>query len=244
MVFLILVTAEAGVTGNDLPCVRRMTSGARRRQMFFDFMQPSGTRVAGFAIDHRYDFRLLKVACFASHLHHRSRGINSVAGDTVERRPVACPMAKAAEDPLVGSFKRPGVPGLRTRGGSRSEGKKGSTLWHGVAHRARTGEHLSGLVHMVVVMAPEATRPVAVPNVVGVSCPVHLHGGKDVTTVYGENRVDRLVNFSSLPLENIRVILGVISFDEETHAVLDFISILIIFHQCIQGKLLDPGQSV
>jgi hypothetical protein len=94
---------------------------------------------------------------------------------------------------------------------------------------------------MVVIMAPEAPGPVAVPNIVGVSCPVYLHCGKDVTTVHGENRVDCLCDFTSLALENIRVILGVVSFDEKTHFLLDMISILVIFHQCIQCKLLDPG---
>src|SRR5208337_2223592 len=101
MVFLILVAGEASVTGNDLPCVWRMASGARRRRMSTDFMQPLGTPVAGFAIDHRHNFRLLKMACFASHLHHGSRSIDSVAGDTVQWRAVACPVAKAAEDPFV-----------------------------------------------------------------------------------------------------------------------------------------------
>jgi len=72
MVFLVLVAGEAGVTGNDLPCVRRMAGGARRRRMAIDFMQSLRTRVAGFAIDHRDEFRLLKMARFASHLHHWS----------------------------------------------------------------------------------------------------------------------------------------------------------------------------
>jgi hypothetical protein len=102
-----------------------------------------------------------------------------------------------------------------------------------VAHRARTGEHLSGLVHMVVIMAPEAPGPVAVPNIVGVSCPVYLHRGKDIATVNGENSIHRLRDFLSLTLQNIRVIPGVISFDEQTHFVLDFIGILVVFHQCI-----------
>jgi hypothetical protein len=97
---------------------------------------------------------------------------------------------------------------------------------------------------MVVIMAPEAPGPVAVANIVGVSCPVHLHCGKDVATVNGENRVDCLGDLRSLTFENIRVILGVITFDEATHFVLEFIGIFVIFHQCIQGKLLDPGQSV
>ena len=244
MVFLVLVAGEAGVTGNDLPCVRCVASGARRRRMSIDFMQASGTRVAGLAMDHRYDFRLLKMACFTSHLHHRSRSIDSMAGDAVQRRSIACPMAKAAEDPFVGSFERPGVPGLRARGGSRSEGEERSPLWHRVAHRARTREHLSRLVYMVVIVTPEAPGPVAVANIVWVSCPVHIHCGKDVTTIYGENRVDCLCDLISLMFEDVWVILGVISFDEQTHVVLDFISILVILDQCIQGKLLDPGQSV
>lgn len=93
-------------------------------------------------------------------------------------------------------------------------------------------------------MAPEASGPIAVANIVGVGCPVYLHRGKDVTTVNGENRVDCLGDLSLLTFENIRIIPGIISFNEQTHLVLDFIGILVIFHQCIQGKLLDPGQSV
>jgi len=207
-------------------------------------MQSFGTWVAGFAIDHRLDFCLLKMACFAGHLHHRRRGIDSVTGDAVQWRPVACPVTKTAEDSFVGSFKRPWVPRLWAGGGSGSKGKKRSALRHRVADGACTGEHLSRLVHMIVIMAPEASGPVAVPNIVGVSCPIYLHGGKDVSTVNGENSIDCLGDFSFLTLENIRIIPGVISFDEQTHFVLDFIGILIIFHQCIQGKFLDPGQSV
>ena len=133
-----------------------------------------------------------------------SRSIDSVAGDAVQWRPVACPVAKAAEDPFVGSLKRPRVPGLRTRRGSRSKGKEGPALWHRVAHRTRTGQHLSGLVHMVVIMAPEAPGPVPVANIVRVSCPVYLHRGKDVATVNGENRVDCLCDLSFLTFKNIR----------------------------------------
>ena len=112
MVFLVLMADETSVTGNDLPCVWPMAGGARRCRVLTILMQPFGTLVAGLAIDHRQKFRLQKMACFACHLHHRRRGINSVAGDTVQWRPVACPVAKAAEDPFVGSLKRPWVPGL------------------------------------------------------------------------------------------------------------------------------------
>jgi hypothetical protein len=62
MVFLVLMAGETRVTGNDLPCVWPVASGARRRRVFTIFMQPFGTLVAGFAIDHRLDFRLLKMA--------------------------------------------------------------------------------------------------------------------------------------------------------------------------------------
>lgn len=112
MVFLVLVAGETGVTSSDLPCVGQMTSSAGGCRVLTIFMQPFGILVAGLAIDHRHNLRLQKMACFAGHFHHRSRGINSVAGDTVQWRPVACPMAKTAEDPLVGPFKRPRVPGL------------------------------------------------------------------------------------------------------------------------------------
>jgi hypothetical protein len=244
VVLLVVVAGKTGLTCGDLPCVWPMTSRTRGRRVFTIFMQPFGTRVAGFAIDHRLDFRLLKMACLAGHLHHRSRGIDSVTGDAVQWRPVACPVAKAAEDPIVGSFKRPWVPRLWASGGSGSEGKERSALRHRVAHGACNGEHLSGLVHMVVIMAPEASGPIAVAYVVRIGRPVYLHGGKDVSTVNGENSIDCLGNFSFLTLENIRIIPGIISFDEQTHLVLDFIGILVIFHQCIQGKLLDPGQSV
>jgi len=76
------------------------------------FVKAGKIPVAGLAIDHRQNFRLLEMACFARHLHHRSRRVNPVAGDTVERRPVACPVAKAAEDSFMGSLKRPRMPGF------------------------------------------------------------------------------------------------------------------------------------
>ena len=113
-----------------------------------------------------------------------------------------------------------------------------------MADRTVVGEHLSRLVHMLVIMAPEAPGPVAVPDIVGIGCPVYLHCGKNVTIVDGKNSGDRLRDFGFLTLENIRVILGIIPFDEHTHFLLDLIGILVTFHQCIQGKLLDPRQFV
>ena len=113
-----------------------------------------------------------------------------------------------------------------------------------MADRTVVGEHLSRLVHMLVIMASEAAGPVAVPDIVGIGRPVYLHCGKYVTIVDGENSVDRLRDFGFLTLEDIRVILGIIPFDEQTQFFLDLISILVIFHQCIQSKLLDPGQFV
>ncbi len=136
------------------------------------------------------------------------------------------------------------MPGLSTRGGSGSEWEEGSALRHRVAHRTLAGKYLSRLVHMMVIMAPEAPGPVAVPDIVGVSCPVDLHRRKDVTTVDGEDGVDCLRDFGSLTLENIRIILGVISFDEQTDLILNPIGILVIIDQCIQGKFLDPGKFV
>jgi hypothetical protein len=122
MVFLVLMTGEASLTANDLPCVWLMASGARQRRMFTHFVQALGTPMAGFAIGHRQNFRLLKMACFALHLHHRSRGINSVTGDTVQGWPKACPMAKVAENPVVFPLQRPWMPRL---GADRRDGPQG-----------------------------------------------------------------------------------------------------------------------
>ena len=52
-----------------------------------------------------------------------------------------------------------------------------------MADRTVIGEYLSGLVHMLVIMAPEAAGPVAVPDVFRIRPPVHFHGGKDRTAV-------------------------------------------------------------
>ena len=112
MGFFVFVTGQTGIPCRHLPEVRPMASRAGRGRVLIIFMQPLGTLVAGLAIGHRQNFRLLKMACLASHFHHRCRGINSVAGNAVQGRSVACPVTKAAEDPFVGPLERPRVPGL------------------------------------------------------------------------------------------------------------------------------------
>lgn len=229
MVFLVVMASKTGLTCGDLPRMWHMASGARGYGVSAIFMQPFRTPVAGLAIDHGLNFRLPKMACFTSHRHHRSRGIDFVTGDTIERRPVTCPVAKVAEDLFVFSFKLPWVPRFGTGRCSGSEGKQGPTLRHRVAHRASTGEHSARLAYMPIVMASEASGPVAMAYVVGIGHPVYLHGWKNVSVVDGENGVDGLANQGFLAFQDIWEILSVVFFDKSTYFILNLLPVIIVF---------------
>ncbi len=192
MVFLVLMAVETGLARGDRPSMRPMTGGASPAGMVALFVELPEVAVAGLAIDHRLDLCLLEMARLAGHLHHGGRSIDSVAGDAVQGRPIACPVAKAAEDSSVNTFQRPWVPGLRARRRSGSEGKERPALRHRVAYRALTGKRFAFLAYMAIIMASEAAGPVAMTDVVGISRPVYFHGWKNITVINPEDGVDRL----------------------------------------------------
>ncbi len=104
MVFLVLVTGEAGLTCGHLPRVRGMATGTGKGGVLVYFVKTRDIWVTRPAIGHGFDFSLLDMACFTGPRHHRGRGINFVAGDAVQRRSITRSMAEVAEDPLVFSF--------------------------------------------------------------------------------------------------------------------------------------------
>jgi hypothetical protein len=193
MVFPVFMAGKTGLTCDDLPCMGHMAGSASCTGVVTLLMQLGEAAMTGSAADHGPDFCLPQVACFAVLRHHRSRGIDSVTGNAVQRGSVACPVAKVAEDPFVRSLKRPWVPRLRTCRCRRSEGKEGPALRHRVAHGACAGEYFARLTDMAIVMASEAARPIAVANVVGIGRPVYFHGWEDITVVNPEDGSHRPV---------------------------------------------------
>ena len=187
MVFPVLMAGKTGLACSNLPSMAYMTGSASRSGVVTLTMQLAEIAMAGLAIDHGTDFRLPKVACFAVLRHHRSRGVNSVTGYTVQWGPVTCLVAKVAEDPFVRSLKRPRMPRLRTCRCRRSEGKERAALRHRVTHRACAGEHFARLTYMAIVVASEAARPVTVADVIGISRPVYFHGREDITAINRED---------------------------------------------------------
>jgi hypothetical protein len=85
MVFLILVTCEAGLTCSDLPRMRCVTTDTGNVGVFTFVMESAEVAVAGPAIDHGLEFCFFKMACLAGHGHHRGGGVNLMTRDAVER---------------------------------------------------------------------------------------------------------------------------------------------------------------
>jgi hypothetical protein len=111
-----------------------------------------------------------------------------------------------------------------------------------VANGAGARKDFALLAYMAIIMTSETSRPVAVTDIVGVGRPVHFHGREDVPIVNCRNRIDRLVNLGFLIFEDVREVFGVIPFNKLTDSLFRAVLILVIFHQGIQGQLLDPRQ--
>ena len=154
-----------------------------------------------------------------------------MAGNAVKGRPVPCAVAKIAEDLGVISLEWPWMPGFRAGRGGSAEGQKRTALRHGVANRTRTRQHLARLTGMAIVMATETPGPVAMTDVIGISRPVHLHGGKNIPIVYCANRVDGPVELFPLFLEHIRVVVSVAGFDRLPERFPDLLLMIIFLHQ-------------
>jgi len=104
MVFLVFVTGQASFTCGHLPCVRGVTTGAGKGSVLFYFVETRDVWVTRLAIGHGFDFSFLEMACLTGLRHHRSRGVNFVAGDAVQRRAITRTMAEVAKDLLVFPF--------------------------------------------------------------------------------------------------------------------------------------------
>jgi hypothetical protein len=204
MDFLVVMASEAGLACGDLPAVGCVTADTGDADVLTLPVQPGEVAVARSAIGHGLEFRFFKMACLAAHRHHRGRGVKFMTRDAVERRPITCPVAEAAEDRGVSAFQRPRMPGSRTDGRGCPEGRKCPTLRESVANGTGARKDFALLAYVAIIMTSETSGPVAVTDIVGVSRPVHLHGLEDVSFVNGKNRIDRLVNLGFLIFEDIR----------------------------------------
>ena len=104
MVFLVLMTGEAGLACDHLPCVWCMATGTRKGSVLVYFVKTGDAWVTRPAIGHGLEFSFLKMARLTALRHHGCRGINLVTGDAVQRRPVTRTMAEVTEDSLMFSF--------------------------------------------------------------------------------------------------------------------------------------------
>ena len=95
--------------------------------------------VTGFALRDGLDLLFFEMARATLHGHHGCGGVDLVAGDTIKRRPVACPMAKVTEDLDVLSLQRPRMPGLCPGRGGCPERHERAPLGHGMANRTGAG---------------------------------------------------------------------------------------------------------
>jgi hypothetical protein len=111
-----------------------------------------------------------------------------------------------------------------------------------MANRAGPREDLSGLAHMVAVVAPETPGPVTVTYVTGIGCPVDFHGEEDTVVENGGNGVDSMVHISFSILKDIRVIFEIVCFDTVSDSFMGTLTVSVVFQQGFYGKLLDPGK--
>jgi len=133
-----------------------------------------------------------------------------MAGDAVERWPVTRPVAKVAENFGVLPFERPWVPGLRAGGTCSPKRQERPTLRHGMTNWTGTGKHPTAFVYMTIVVAPKTSGPVSMTYIVGIGCPVDLHGWENIPVIDGEDGVDRLVELGFLFLKDLGIVLVVI----------------------------------
>jgi hypothetical protein len=78
-------------------------------------------------------------------------------------------------------------------------------------------------------------------DIILISCPVHLHGWKNISIIDGEDSVNSLIQLGFLIFQNLREVLGIIRFDELTDLLMHVLLPLIVSDQRVQGELLDPG---
>jgi hypothetical protein len=128
MGFLVVMASEAGLARTNLPCVGCVTADAGDVYVFALLVQPAELAVARSAVAHGLEFCFFKMTCFAGHRHHRSGSVKFMTRDAVEGWPVACTVAKVAQDLGMFSLERPWVPRFCAGGGESSKGQKRSSL--------------------------------------------------------------------------------------------------------------------
>ena len=133
------------------------------------------------------------------------------------------------------------MPGPQAGRRGAAQGSQGSPLRIGVTNGAGACQNFACLTDMAIVVASEATGPVAVADVVRVGRPVYLHGGKDIPVVNGKDTVDGLINLSLLTFENIGEMFGVIFFGKLAYFFTYVPLSIVVLDQSIQRKLFDPG---
>ncbi len=112
----------------------------------------------------------------------------------------------------------------------------------GVTNGAGACQNFACLTDMPIIVASKAAGPIAVTDVVRISRPVYLHGGKDIPVVNGKDAVGGLIDLSLLTFENIGIMFGVIFLDKLAYFVTYVALSIVVLDQSIQRKLLDPGE--
>lgn len=214
MGFLVVMASEAVLACSDLPRMRGVTAHTGDFGMFTLVVQPPEVAVARPAVDHRLvEIRFFKVACLAGHRHHRSGGVNLMTRDTVERWPKTCPVTEVAEDRGMSALQRPRMPGSRAGGRKGPERHKRPPLGDRMANRTGSGENLTGLVHVMAVVASETPWPVTMTYVMGIGCPVDFHSEENAAVENGRNGIDGLIDLSFSIFKNLWVMFGVVLFN-------------------------------
>lgn len=97
--------------------------------------------------------------------------------------------------------------------------------------RARACEDLAGLACMAIIVTSEASRPIAVADIIGIGCPIYLHVREDVSVINSENSIDGLVDQGFLILDNHWEVFGIICFDSMPDGLVYALLIIIVFDQ-------------
>ena len=219
-----------------------MAGRAGCSDVVFFAVQPSKARMAGVATEHGMGFCLFQVTRCTGHRHHWGRCGNVMAGNTIQGWPVSCPVAEMAQDFSMRSPQGPRMPRLSAGNRRRTEGEKRFPLGDGMANRTGAGKNLARLVHVSIIVTPEATRPITMADIVGISCPVDIHAWEDIPVVDGQHGLDGLVELVPSLLQYIGV-SGVVVFDILTDFSMNVPCITVVSNQGIYRDLLDPGQS-
>jgi hypothetical protein len=82
-----------------------------------------------------------------------------------------------------------------------------------MANRTGSRENLTGLVHVMTVVASETPGPVAVTYVMGIGCPVDFHSEEDAAIEDGRNGIEGLIDLIFLIFKNLWEMVGIVVFN-------------------------------